>query len=337
LYKNKVLVVTGGTGSFGNQVVKEFLSTNINEIRIYSRDEKKQEDMRLQFKDKRLKFYIGDVRDKDSLAGCFSGADYLFHAAALKQVPSCEFFPLEAVKTNVIGSTNVMEACFKFGLKKAIFLSTDKAVYPVNSMGMTKALMEKAMFSKARENIKNKNTIICATRYGNVMGSRGSVIPLFISQIKNKQDITITDPNMTRFLMTLPESVKLVNFAFENGQQGDLFVQKAKSVRILDLAETLIEIFNSKSSIKIIGTRHGEKSYEALLSREELLRSQEIGDFFRVPLDDRSLNYDKYFSDGEKNLSDIQDYTSENVDFMNRSELRDLLLKVIEMDHISHV
>jgi len=337
LYKNKVLVVTGGTGSFGNQVVKEFLNMNIDEIRIYSRDEKKQEDMRLQFKDKRLKFYIGDVRDKDSLAGCFSGADYLFHAAALKQVPSCEFFPLEAVKTNVIGSTNVMEACFKFGLKKAIFLSTDKAVYPVNSMGMTKALMEKAMFSKARENIKNKNTIICATRYGNVMGSRGSVIPLFISQIKNKQDITITDPNMTRFLMTLPESVKLVNFAFENGKQGDLFVQKAKSVRILDLAETLIEIFNSKSSIKIIGTRHGEKSYEALLSREELLRSQEIEDFFRVPLDDRSLNYDKYFSDGEKNLSDIQDYTSENVDFMSRSELRDLLLKVIEMDHISYV
>lgn len=337
MYKNKVLVVTGGTGSFGNQVVKEFLNMNIDEIRIYSRDEKKQEDMRLQFKDKRLKFYIGDVRDKDSLAGCFSGADYLFHAAALKQVPSCEFFPLEAVKTNVIGSTNVMEACFKFGLKKAIFLSTDKAVYPVNSMGMTKALMEKAMFSKARENIKNKNTIICATRYGNVMGSRGSVIPLFISQIKNKQDITITDPNMTRFLMTLPESVKLVNFAFENGKQGDLFVQKAKSVRILDLAETLIEIFNSKSSIKIIGTRHGEKSYEALLSREELLRSQEIEDFFRVPLDDRSLNYDKYFSDGEKNLSDIQDYTSENVDFMSRSELRDLLLKVIEMDHISYV
>ncbi len=337
MYKNKILVVTGGTGSFGNQVVNEFLNTNIKEIRIYSRDEKKQEDMRLQFKDQRLKFYIGDVRDKNSLAGCFSGADYLFHAAALKQVPSCEFFPLEAVKTNIIGSINVMEACFEFKLKKGIFLSTDKAVYPVNAMGMTKALMEKAMFSIARENIKNKNTIICATRYGNVMGSRGSVIPLFVSQIKNKKDITITDPNMTRFLMTLPESVKLVNFAFENGQQGDLFVQKAKSVRILDLAEVLIEIFDSKSDIKIIGTRHGEKSYEALLSREELLRSEEIGNFFRVPLDDRSLNYDKYFIDGEKNLNDIHDYTSQNVNFMNKDELRNLLIKVIEMDYISHV
>jgi len=337
LYKNRILVVTGGTGSFGNQVVREFLNTNIKEIRIYSRDEKKQEDMRLQFKDKRLKFYIGDVRDKNSLAGCFSGADYLFHAAALKQVPSCEFFPLESVKTNIMGSVNVMEACFEFKLKKGIFLSTDKAVYPVNAMGMTKALMEKAMFSFARENIKNKNTIICATRYGNVMGSRGSVIPLFISQIKNKKDITITDPKMTRFLMTLPESVKLVNFAFQKGQQGDLFVQKAKSVRILDLAEALIDIFDSKSEIKIIGTRHGEKSYEALLSREELLRSQEIGNFFRVPLDDRSLNYDKYFFDGEKNLIDIHDYTSENVDFMKKAELKSLLLKVIKMDHISHV
>jgi UDP-N-acetylglucosamine 4,6-dehydratase len=337
LYKNRILVVTGGTGSFGNQVVREFLNTNIKEIRIYSRDEKKQEDMRLQFKDKRLKFYIGDVRDKNSLAGCFSGADYLFHAAALKQVPSCEFFPLESVKTNIMGSVNVMEACFEFKLKKGIFLSTDKAVYPVNAMGMTKALMEKAMFSLARENIKNKNTIICATRYGNVMGSRGSVIPLFISQIKNKKDITITDPKMTRFLMTLPESVKLVNFAFQKGQQGDLFVQKAKSVRILDLAEALIDIFDSKSEIKIIGTRHGEKSYEALLSREELLRSQEIGNFFRVPLDDRSLNYDKYFFDGEKNLIDIHDYTSENVDFMKKAELKSLLLKVIKMDHISHV
>ncbi len=337
MYKNKILVVTGGTGSFGNQVVNEFLNTNIKEIRIYSRDEKKQEDMRLQFKDQRLKFYIGDVRDKNSLAGCFSGADYLFHAAALKQVPSCEFFPLEAVKTNIIGSINVMEACFEFKLKKGIFLSTDKAVYPVNAMGMTKALMEKSMFSIARENIKNKNTIICATRYGNVMGSRGSVIPLFVSQIKNKKDITITDPNMTRFLMTLPESVKLVNFAFENGQQGDLFVQKAKSVRILDLAEVLIEIFDSKSDIKIIGTRHGEKSYEALLSREELLRSEEIGNFFRVSLDDRSLNYDKYFIDGEKNLNDIHDYTSQNVNFMNKDELRNLLMKVIEMDYISHV
>ena len=337
MYKNRILVVTGGTGSFGNQVVSEFLNTNIKEIRIYSRDEKKQEDMRLQFKDQRLKFYIGDVRDKNSLAGCFSGADYLFHAAALKQVPSCEFFPLEAVKTNILGSINVMEACFEFKLKKGIFLSTDKAVYPVNAMGMTKALMEKALFSIARENIKNKNTIICATRYGNVMGSRGSVIPLFVSQIKNKKDITITDPNMTRFLMTLPESVNLVNFAFENGQQGDLFVQKAKSVRILDLAEVLIEIFDSKSDIKIIGTRHGEKSYEALLSREELLRSEEIGNFFRVPLDDRSLNYDKYFIDGEKNLNDINDYTSENVNFMNKDELRNLLLKVTEMDYISHV
>lgn len=337
MYKNRILVVTGGTGSFGNQVVREFLNTNIKEIRIYSRDEKKQEDMRLQFKDKRLKFYIGDVRDKNSLAGCFSGADYLFHAAALKQVPSCEFFPLESVKTNIMGSVNVMEACFEFKLKKGIFLSTDKAVYPVNAMGMTKALMEKAMFSFARENIKNKNTIICATRYGNVMGSRGSVIPLFISQIKNKKDITITDPKMTRFLMTLPESVKLVNFAFQKGQQGDLFVQKAKSVRILDLAEALIDIFDSKSEIKIIGTRHGEKSYEALLSREELLRSQEIGNFFRVPLDDRSLNYDKYFFDGEKNLIDIHDYTSENVDFMKKAELKSLLLKVIKMDHISHV
>ncbi len=337
MYKNRILVVTGGTGSFGNQVVREFLNTNIKEIRIYSRDEKKQEDMRLQFKDKRLKFYIGDVRDKNSLAGCFSGADYLFHAAALKQVPSCEFFPLESVKTNIMGSVNVMEACFEFKLKKGIFLSTDKAVYPVNAMGMTKALMEKAMFSLARENIKNKNTIICATRYGNVMGSRGSVIPLFISQIKNKKDITITDPKMTRFLMTLPESVKLVNFAFQKGQQGDLFVQKAKSVRILDLAEALIDIFDSKSEIKIIGTRHGEKSYEALLSREELLRSQEIGNFFRVPLDDRSLNYDKYFFDGEKNLIDIHDYTSENVDFMKKAELKSLLLKVIKMDHISHV
>ena len=337
MYKNKILVVTGGTGSFGNQVVREFLNTNISEIRIYSRDEKKQEDMRLQFKDQRLKFYIGDVRDRNSLSGCFSGADYLFHAAALKQVPSCEFFPHEAVKTNIVGSINVMEACFKFGLKKAIFLSTDKAVYPVNAMGMTKALMEKAMFSIARENIKNKNTIICATRYGNVMGSRGSVIPLFISQIKNKKDITITDPNMTRFLMTLPESVQLVNFAFENGQQGDLFVQKAKSVKILDLAEVLIEIFDSKSEIKIIGTRHGEKSYEALLSREELLRSQEIGNFFRVPLDDRSLNYDKYFFDGEKSLIDIQDYTSENVDFMSRTELKNILLKVMEADYIGYV
>jgi len=326
MFKNKVLMITGGTGSFGNAVLKHFLNSDIKEIRIFSRDEKKQEDMRIKYKNDKLNFIIGDVRDFDSINTAMRGVDYVFQAAALKQVPSCEFYPLQAVRTNILGSENVLEAAARNMVKKVVVLSTDKAVYPINTMGMTKAIMEKLAISKARDPrvLENKG-VICATRYGNVMASRGSIIPLFIKQIKEGKPLTITEPNMTRFMMSLDESVRLVLFAFKNANPGDLFVQKAPAATILTLAEALKELFDVNNEIQIIGSRHGEKMYETLCGKEEMSKADDLGDFYRVPADMRDLNYTKYLQTDGPRLID-QEYTSENTNRLNVKELKELLL-----------
>lgn len=321
MFKDKTLLITGGTGSFGNTVLKRFLDTDIREIRIFSRDEKKQDDMRRVLKNDKVKFYIGDVRDLSSIREAMKGVDYVFHAAALKQVPSCEFFPMEAVKTNVLGSDNVLTAAIDAGVKKVVCLSTDKAAYPINAMGTSKAMMEKVIIAKSR-NIDPKDTTISVTRYGNVMASRGSVIPLFIEQIKSGKDITITDPSMTRFLMNLDEAVDLVLFAFKNANQGDLFVQKSPASTIEDLATALLEMFHAKNKIKIIGTRHGEKSHETLLTREEKLKSVDLEGYYQVAADTRDLNYDKFFKDGEKIPNKIVEYTSDNTKRLTVAEIK---------------
>lgn len=311
MFKNKTLLITGGTGSFGNAVLDRFLDTDIKEIRIFSRDEKKQDDMRRTLKNDKVKFYIGDVRNLESLRDAVKGVDYIFHAAALKQVPSCEFFPMEAVRTNVLGTDNMLTAAIDEGVKKIVCLSTDKAAYPINAMGTSKAMMEKVIIAKSR-NVDPAKTTICCTRYGNVMASRGSVIPLFVEQLKSGKPITITDPNMTRFLMNLDDAVDLVLFAFENAQQGDLFVQKSPASTVGDLATAIKQLFKSDAEVKIIGTRHGEKSDETLLTREEKAKCSDLGDYYRVPADTRDLNYDKYFIEGEKLPENIEEYTSRN-------------------------
>ena len=326
-FNNQTLLITGGTGSFGNAVLDIFINSNIREIRIFSRDEKKQDDMRHLYNHEKIKFYIGDVRDINSLDYAMRGVDYVFSAAALKQVPSCEFYPLEAVYTNILGTSNTIDAAIKNNIKKLIVLSTDKAVYPINAMGMSKALMEKIMIAKSK-NISFNDTILSATRYGNVMASRGSVIPLFTDLIKKNREILITDPEMTRFMMSLPQAVELVMFAFINSCQGDTFIQKAPGATIMTLVEALGIIFQKKIKYKIIGTRHGEKKHEALLSREEFIKAQDMGDYYRIPADNRDLNYSKYFDFGEKDLSTMQDYTSENTRRLNKYELVEILLKL---------
>ena len=303
LFTNKCLLITGGTGSFGNAVLKRFLNSDIKEIRIFSRDEKKQDDMRHQLQNPKVKFYIGDVRDKRSVDGAMAGVDYVFHAAALKQVPSCEFFPMQAVRTNVIGTENVLDSAIQHGVKNVVVLSTDKAAYPINAMGMSKAMMEKVAIAKGRQLGKNAKTTICCTRYGNVMASRGSVIPLWVEQMKSGNPITITDPKMTRYMMTLDDAVDLVLYAFEHGHNGDLFVQKAPAATLTVLAEALKELYNSENEVRVIGTRHGEKLYETLVTREEMFKSEDMGNYFRIPADSRDLNYDKYFIEGESNPS----------------------------------
>jgi len=320
-------MITGGTGSFGNTVLKRFLSTDVREIRIFSRDEKKQEEMRIALNDPKLKFYIGDVRDYDSVYHAMKGVDYVFHAAALKQVPSCEFYPLEAVRTNVLGSENVMEAAIARGVSRVVMLSTDKAVYPINAMGISKAMMEKFMVAKARMQNEGE-TVLCATRYGNVMASRGSVIPLFVSQLKEGKPLTVTDPNMTRFLMSLEDSVDLVLYAFEHGQQGDIFVQKAPASTVADLAQALKELLNKDNRVREIGTRHGEKLYESLISREEMAKAQDMGGYYRIPADNRDLNYAQFFSEGEEKISHLDDYTSHNTERLNVEQVKTLLLKL---------
>lgn len=327
MFKDRVLLITGGTGSFGNAVLDRFLRSDVAEIRIFSRDEKKQEDMRLALKNEKVKFYIGDVRDYESILDATRGVDFIFHAAALKQVPSCEFYPLEAVKTNVLGAENVMRAAIENQVSRCILLSTDKAVYPINAMGISKAMMEKVMVAKSRVCDPNK-TVLCATRYGNVMASRGSVIPLFINQLQSGKSLTVTDPNMTRFLMSLEESVDLVLFAFKYANPGDIFVQKAPAATIGVLAEAIKSLLKNPEPIKVIGTRHGEKLYETLVSREEMARSEDMGDFFRIPADSRDLNYDKYFVEGEVNLSASQDYTSHNTKILNADEVSKTLMKL---------
>jgi UDP-glucose 4-epimerase len=327
-FNDEVLLITGGTGSFGNAVVSRFLESNVREIRIFSRDEKKQEEMRLSLNNSKLKFYIGDVRDYDSIYQALKGVDYVFHAAALKQVPSCEFFPVEAFKTNVMGANNVINASIALNIKKLVALSTDKAVYPINAMGISKAMSEKVMVARSRQ-LSNGDTVLCATRYGNVMASRGSVIPLFISQIQNGKNITITDPCMTRFLMSLKDSVDLVVYAFRNAKQGDIFVQKAPASTVLDLAHALIDLFGGKKdNIKIIGTRHGEKLYESLVSREEMAKAEDLGRYYRIPADNRDLNYSDYFDVGELKVSELNDFTSHNADQLNVSGVKNLLLNL---------
>ena len=327
MFKNKVLMITGGTGSFGNTVLKRFLSTEVREIRIFSRDEKKQEEMRLALNDSKLKFYIGDVRDYASVHQAMKGVDYVFHAAALKQVPSCEFYPMEAVRTNVIGTENVMNAATANGVKRLVVLSTDKAVYPINAMGISKAMAEKLMVAKSRTQLQGE-TVLCATRYGNVMASRGSVIPLFVSQLKEGKALTITDPNMTRFLMSLEDSVDLVLYAFEHGAQGDIFVQKAPASTVADLAHAVKNLFGGESEIRIIGTRHGEKLYESLISREEIAHAHDMGGYYRIPADNRDLNYSKYFTEGEQEIADLDDYTSHNTERLDVEQVMQLLLKL---------
>ena len=327
MFKGKVLVITGGTGSFGNAVLDHFLQSDLSEIRIFSRDEKKQEDMRIQHRSEKLKFYIGDVRDYDSVNDALQGADYVFHAAALKQVPSCEFYPMEAVRTNVQGAENVMRAAIANDVKRCVVLSTDKAVYPINAMGLSKAMMEKVMIAKARL-CDPSRTVLCATRYGNVMASRGSVIPLFLSQLQEGKPLTVTDPAMTRFLMSLEESVALVLYAFEHARPGDIFVQKAPASTVGDLAAALKELFGRDNPIKIIGTRHGEKLYESLVSREEMARAEDLGGYYRIPADSRDLNYDKYFVEGEPEIAGIDDYTSHNTRRLDVEQIKQVLLKL---------
>lgn len=327
MFDNQVLMITGGTGSFGNAVLKRFLSTAVREIRIFSRDEKKQEEMRIALHNDKLKFYIGDIRNYDSIHQAMKGVDYVFHAAALKQVPSCEFYPMEAVRTNVIGAENVMNAAIAQAVKRVVVLSTDKAVYPINAMGVSKAMMEKLMVAKARMQ-NDGDTVLCATRYGNVMASRGSVIPLFVSQLKAGKPLTVTDANMTRFLMSLDDSVDLVLHAFENGEQGDIFVQKAPASTVAELAQALKDLFVKDNPIRIIGTRHGEKLYETLVSREEMARVDDMGAYYRIPADNRDLNYAKYFSDGEELISHLDDYTSHNTQRLNVAQVKALLQKL---------
>jgi len=322
MFKNKILLITGGTGSFGNAVLDRSIDTDLKEIRIYSRDEKKQDDMRMKYNNPKIKFYIGNVRDRDSVDAVMKNVDYVFHAAALKQVPSCEFFPIQAVKTNILGSNNVMESAIANNVKKVIILSTDKSVYPINAMGMSKALMELVMVAKARE-IADDGTVFCGTRYGNVMASRG-----FVVQIKQGKFITITDPNMTRFMMTLEDAVDLVLYAFEHGNQGDRFVQKAPASTIQDLAQALKELYNAKNEIKIIGTRHGEKLYESLVNREEMVKAEDMGDYYRIPADHRDLNYNSFFSEGDDKIYKVEEYTSHNTKRLNVEETKKLLLKL---------
>jgi UDP-N-acetylglucosamine 4,6-dehydratase len=328
MFTNKTLLITGGTGSFGKAVLNRFLSSDIREIRILSRDEKKQDDLRKYYKNSKIKFYIGDVRDASSLHDAFKGVDFIFHAAALKQVPSCEFYPMEAVKTNVIGTENVLQAAEKMGVKKVICLSTDKAVYPINAMGISKAMMEKVMVAKSRT-IDDTKMVVCGTRYGNVMASRGSVIPLFINQMRSDIPFTLTDPNMTRFMMTLDDAVDLVLYAFEHGNNGDIFVQKAPAATIEVLAKAILELFNKESHpIQIIGTRHGEKLYETLLSREEKASAEDFGDYYRIPPDLRDLNYGKFFEQGQKEISHSEDYNSHNTTRLDIEGMKKLLLKL---------
>lgn len=327
MFDGKVLMITGGTGSFGHTVLKRFIETEVKEIRIFSRDEKKQEDMRIALGCDKVKFYIGDVRDYDSLSQAMTGVDYVFHAAALKQVPSCEFYPMEAVRTNVLGTENMLNAAIAKGVSRVVVLSTDKAVYPINAMGISKAMAEKLMVAKSRT-IPEGGTVVCATRYGNVMASRGSVIPLFIQQLLDGQEITVTDPSMTRFLMSLEESVDLVLHAFEHGQQGDIFIQKAPASTVADLAQGLKELLNKTNPVKVIGTRHGEKLYESLVSREEMAKAEDMGRYFRIPADNRDLNYKKYFVEGEQRISEFDDYTSHNTHRLDVQGVKDVLKKL---------
>jgi len=327
MFKDKTLLITGGTGSFGNAVLQRFLHSDFAEIRIFSRDEKKQEDMRIALKNDKVKFYIGDVRDYDAVHDALRGVDYVFHAAALKQVPSCEFYPMEAVRTNIIGAENVIRAAIANEVSRCVVLSTDKAVYPINAMGMSKAMMEKVMIAKSRLCDPGK-TVLSATRYGNVMASRGSVIPLFLDQLAAGKALTVTDPNMTRFLMSLEESVDLVLYAFEHARPGDIFVQKAPASTVGDLAQAMRELLKSQSEIKIIGTRHGEKLYESLVSREEMARAEDLGGYYRIPADSRDLNYDKYFVEGETEISRIEDYTSHNTHRLDVAQVKEVLLKL---------
>lgn len=325
MFDNKVLMITGGTGSFGNTVLKRFLDTNVKEIRVFSRDEKKQEDMRIALSNDKVKFHLGDVRDCSSLKQAMVGVDYIFHAAALKQVPSCEFFPMEAVKTNVMGTENVLNAAIDNNVKRVVLLSTDKAVYPINAMGISKALGEKILIAKSRS-VREGGPVFCATRYGNVMASRGSVIPLFVEKIKAGIPLTVTDPNMTRFLMSLEDSVDLVLHAFEHGEQGDIFVQKAPASTIGDLTLALQDLFSSDVPVKIIGTRHGEKLYESLVSREEMAKAKDMGRYYRIPADNRDLNYDKFIVEGHPEANIIDDYTSHNTELLNVEDIKKLLL-----------
>jgi UDP-N-acetylglucosamine 4,6-dehydratase len=332
MFKNKILMITGGTGSFGNAVLRRFLNSEIKEIRIFSRDEKKQDDMRKKYNNSKVKYYLGDIREKDSLRAAMQGVDFIFHAAALKQVPSCEFHPLEAVKTNVIGTENVLDVALSFGVERVICLSTDKAVYPINAMGISKAMMEKVAIAKSRE---SDSTVICVTRYGNVMASRGSVIPLFLDQIKSGRPLTITDPEMTRFMMTLDDAVNLVLYAFENGSAGDIFVQKSPAATIATLSRAILDLMGSSQSINVIGTRHGEKLFEVLLSREEMAGAQDLGKYFRVPPDLRDLNYGKYLEEGEIKISQSLDYNSHNTHRLDLDAMKELLMKLNFMQAIS--
>lgn len=327
MFKDKILLITGGTGSFGNAVLSRFLNSDIKEIRIFSRDEKKQDDMRKRLNSAKVKFYIGDVRDASSVDAVVKGTNYIFHAAALKQVPSCEFFPLEAVKTNILGTDNVLTAAEKYGVQRAIVLSTDKAAYPINAMGMSKALMEKVMVAKSR-NLDDTKTIFCGTRYGNVMASRGSVIPLFIEQIKAGNALSITDPQMTRFMMTLEDAVDLVLYAFEHGKQGDLFVQKSPAATVETLAKAILELYQANNEIKVIGTRHGEKLYETLVNREDMVKARDTGNYYCIPADNRDLNYAQYFSEGEVALNKYDEYHSHNTTRLDVEGMKELLLKL---------
>lgn len=327
MFEKQTLLITGGTGSFGNAALNRFLDTDIAEIRIFSRDEKKQDDMRRMYNNSKIKFYIGDVRVRQSLDTVMTGVDYVFHAAALKQVPSCEFFPIEAVRTNVLGAENVLDSAIQHGVKKAVILSTDKAVYPLNAMGMSKAMMEKVMVARSR-NISNGGSVMCGTRYGNVMASRGSVIPLFVQQIHEGKPLTLTDPTMTRFMMSLENAVELVIFAFENANQGDIFIQKAPACTIDTLAKALLELYNANNEIKVIGIRHGEKVYETLVAKEDMLKAEDMGDYYRIPADTRDLNYDLYFLSGNFKNREAEEYTSHNTKQLDIEETKKMLLKL---------